>query len=193
MRPLKERGAAADPFTHGAWLVANLHLSGRPYGRGFEPCWDNVLYDSPSLGYVSATHQRGRDHGPTVWTYYLPFTDADAGEGRRKLLEPSWSDWKEVIVRDLSRAHPDLSKHLRRLDVFRWGHAMVQPRVGAIFDPARRAARAPIDRIHFAHSELSGVALFEEAFHQGVRAADEVLGAMDDAIETTEAREESAT
>jgi hypothetical protein len=31
--------------------------------------------------------------------------------------------------------------------------------------------------IHFAHSELSGMALFEEAFYHGVRAAEEVLAA----------------
>jgi hypothetical protein len=175
VRPLITAGAAADPFTYGAWLVANLHLDDRPYGRGFEACWDNVLYDSPSLGYVSATHQRGRDHGRTVWTYYLPFTDEDAAEGRRRLLQPSWADWKELIVRDLSRAHPDLPRYLRRLDVFRWGHAMVQPRVGTMFDPARTAAQQPRGRIHYAHSELSGIALFEEAFHHGVRAADEVV------------------
>ncbi len=185
VRPLAAQGEAANPFTYGAWLVANLHLQDRPFGRGFEPAWDNVLYDSPSLGYVSATHQRGRDYGPTVWTYYLPFTDEDATDGRRRLLEPSWSDWKELIVRDLGRAHPELARHLRRIDVFRWGHAMPQPRVGTLFDPARRRAREPLGRIHFAHTELSGLALFEEAFHHGVRAADEVLAAADDAIETT--------
>jgi len=28
---------------------------------------------------------------------------------------------------------------------------------------------------HFAHSDLSGVALFEEAFYHGLRAAEEIL------------------
>jgi len=176
VRPLREQ-RDPNPFTHGAWLVANLHLDGRPHERGAQPAWDNVIYDSPALGYVSATHQRGRDFGSTVWTYYLPFTDDDAAAGRRRLLEPSWADWKELIVRDLSRAHGNLAAHLRRLDVFRWGHAMVQPRVGVITGDARRRARQPLGRLHFAHSELSGVAIFEEAFHHGVRAADEVLAA----------------
>jgi hypothetical protein len=31
--------------------------------------------------------------------------------------------------------------------------------------------------VYFAHSDLSGVALFEEAFYQGLRAAEEVLAA----------------
>jgi hypothetical protein len=39
----------------------------------------------------------------------------------------------------------------------------------------RRAAATPYRSIHFAHSELSGIALFEEAFDAGIRAADEVL------------------
>ena len=34
--------------------------------------WDNVLHDSPGLGYVVATHQQMRMRtGATVFTYYL--------------------------------------------------------------------------------------------------------------------------
>jgi hypothetical protein len=39
---------------------------------------------------------------------------------------------------------------------------------------ARREAARPFRGIHFAHSELSGVALIEEAFDVGLRVADEV-------------------
>lgn len=173
-----EGAKGASDATYGAWMVANLHLRSRPGERGFAPSWDNVIYDSPSLGYVSATHQRGRDHGPSVWTYYLPFTDSDARAGRRRLLEPSWDDWQRAIVADLGRAHPDLPQHLERLDVWRWGHAMVQPRVGVRASVARVEAARPLERVHFAHSDLSGLALFEEAFDHGVRAADEVVGAL---------------
>lgn len=161
---------------HGAWMVANLQLSERPASQGSEPAWDNVLHDSPSLGYVSATHQRGRDHGPTVWTYYMPMTDSIAADGRRRLLEPTWEQWLDAVVADLARAHPDLRKHLLRMDVCRFGHGMAQPRPGVARSAALRRAREPVGRLHFAHSELSGLALFEEAFHHGVRAADEVLG-----------------
>jgi hypothetical protein len=54
---------------------------------------------------------------------------------------------------------------------------MVQPRPGVVWGATRRAASAPLGAIHFAHTDLSGVALFEEAFHHGVRAADEVADA----------------
>jgi hypothetical protein len=60
----------------------------------------------------------------------------------------------------------------------RWGHAMISPRPQFIWSEARRNASRPFGDIHFAHSDLSGVALFEEAFFHGVRAADEVLAVL---------------
>lgn len=164
-----------DSFSYGPWLVANLHLNDRPVEWGSAPAWDNVLYDSPSLGYVSATHQESRFRGPTVWTYYYPLTDADPSEGRNRLLAADWDLWKDVIMRDLSRAHDNLPALTTRLDIWRWGHGMVQPRPGHVFSAARKAARQSHGRVHFAHSDLSGVALFEEAFDHGLRAAQQVL------------------
>ncbi|MBK9965962.1 MAG: hypothetical protein IPP07_14070 [Holophagales bacterium] len=72
-------------FSYVPWLVANLTLRDRPRSSGYPLSWDNVLYDSVSLGYVVATHQKGSDHGPTVLTYYRPF----AGEGARKRARPA--------------------------------------------------------------------------------------------------------
>jgi hypothetical protein len=72
-------------------------------------------------------------------------------------------------------AHPDLRPLGQRLDIMRWGHAMVRPRPGFIWGTARRRAAEPLRGIHFAHCDLSGLALFEEAFHHGLRAAEEVL------------------
>ncbi len=173
-----EGAVDASDATYGPWAVANLHLRSRPGYRGAPPAWDNVIYDSPSLGYVTATHQRGRDFGPTVWTYYLPFVDADARAGRERLLEHPWRGFADAIVADLGRAHPDLSQHLERIDVWKWGHAMAQPRVGARSSLQRRAAIERRGRVSFAHSDLSSLALFEEAFDHGVRAADEVVAAL---------------
>jgi hypothetical protein len=162
-------------FDYGPWMVANLHLRSRPRTRGVPFAWDNVLYDSPSLGYVVATHQRELDYGPTIWTYYYPFVDADARAGRRRLLDPDHAAWCDVILADLGRAHTGLREAIERIDVFRWGHAMARPRVGSMFDGARERAAVPFGRIHFAHSDLSGVGLFEEAQYHGVRAAEAVL------------------
>jgi hypothetical protein len=180
VRPLRDDPPAhAREFEYGAWMVANLHLEGRlaePEG-GFPLAWDNVIHASPALGYVVATHQSGRDHGDTVLTYYHPLADQAPAAARRQLAGADRDDWAEVALTDLGRAHPDLRRRVRRLDVMRWGHAMVRPRPGFVWSGARQSAARPRDGIHFAHSDLSGVALFEEALDQGVRAAEEVLAA----------------
>jgi hypothetical protein len=165
-------------FVYGAWMVANLHLSDRPTGPGAPLAWDNVLYDSPSLGYVVATHQAQIDEGPTVLSYYLPYTDADATAGRRRLFEADHGQLADLVLADLAPAHRLFSSLVTRLDVMRWGHAMVQPRPGFLWGAERRAAAVPIGRIHMAHSDLSGLALFEESLHHGVRAAEEVAAAL---------------
>ena len=168
-------------FQFGSWMVANLTLKDRPKPgstRDFPLAWDNVLYESESLGYVVATHQRGIDRGPTVFTYYYPLCDENPRTARTRLLETGWRGWADVALTDLSRAHTDIRNLVERLDVMRWGHAMIRPRTGFMWGGARREGAKPYGAIHFAHSELSGVALFEEAFDHGMRAADEVLSSI---------------
>jgi phytoene dehydrogenase-like protein len=157
---------------YGAWAVANVHLRARPAerGRGAPPAWDNVFHDSPSLGYVCATHQRGRDRGPTVWTWYYAFADEDAAAVRGKLAGAGYADWADVIMTDLERAHPDVRELVDHVELAFWGHGMIRPRVGSLFG----IDHAPVGKIHFAHTDLSGLALFEEAFDHGLRAAREV-------------------
>ncbi|HJZ57366.1 MAG TPA: FAD-dependent oxidoreductase [Gemmataceae bacterium] len=163
-------------FNYGAWMVANLHLSDRPADRGFPLSWDNVLYESPSLGYVVNTHQRGVDHGQVVFTYYYPLTDPDPRLARTKLLGAGRDEWADVTLTDLTMAHPDIRSLTTRLDVMRWGHAMVRPAPGFVWGQHRRKAAAPFRGVHFAGADLSGIPIFEEALLHGVRAAEEVLG-----------------
>jgi len=162
-------------FEYVPWMVANLTLRDRPGGNGFPLAWDNVFYDSPSLGYVVATHQRGPEFGPTVLTYYYPLCDADTRAARTRLLGMDWRDCAMLTLTDIRVAHPEIDALVERMDVMRWGHAMIRPRPGFMWGGARRAAQRPFRGIHFAHSDLSGVSLFEEAFYHGVRAAEEVL------------------
>ncbi len=176
IRPYRDNPPAeVAEFEYGAWMVANLFLKDRPESRGFPLAWDNVLYDSESLGYVVATHQRGLDRGPTVFTYYYPLSDENPRDAREKLLAADQRDWADVALTDLTRAHSRIRSLVERLDVMRWGHAMIRPRPGFIWGGARLAAARPYRGIHFANTDLSGVALFEEAFYHGMRAADEVL------------------
>lgn len=169
------RGADVDEFTYAPWLVANLHLRDRPRNIGFEPAWDNVLRDSPGLGYVIATHQTGRDHGPTVLTYYRPLTEFSPRDGREWLERSDWGTCAELVLADLEQAHPDIRSLVDRLDVMHWGHAMIRPVPGFRFGSARARCAEAFGAVHFANTDLSGVALMEEAFHHGVRAANEIV------------------
>jgi len=173
-----ERAAAAKQFHYGAWLVANLCLSNRPASVGYPPAWDNVFYDSPSLGYVVATHQQLRDDGSTVWTYYLPLCEGDESANRKWLLNATWEELAESVLADIERAHPEIRGLVTRLDIQRWGHGMIRPTPGFVWSSARQVAARPWGGIHFANTDLSGVALCEEAFDHGLRAAREVLAAV---------------
>jgi phytoene dehydrogenase-like protein len=170
-----ERKRRAAQFEYSPWLVANVHLRERPQEFGFPLCWDNVLYDSSSLGYVTATHQAGIDYGPTVLTWYDALCDQPSHLSRQRLLDMPWTEAAEIVLRDLEMAHPDIRSLVERIDVMKWGHAMVRPRTGFVWSAARRRASTPLGSIHFAGTDLSGVALCEEAVFHGVRAAEEVL------------------
>lgn len=169
----------ASEFQHNAWFVANLFLKDRPkprFAKDFPLAWDNVLYESPSLGYVTATHQKGIDYGPTILTYYYPMCHEP--EGRTKLFNYDWKQLADVCLTDLSRAHPDIYEITTRIDIMRWGHAMISPRPNFIWSGIRERAMKPYRNIHFAHTDLSGIALFEEAFYHGLRASGEILKAI---------------
>ncbi len=174
------RPAFLDAFHYGPWTVANLTLSDSPRSRGFPLSWDNVLYQSRSLGYVVATHQSlaARAAGPTVLTWYYPHDGHDVVAERQTLFSTTARDWHDVVMADLRPAHLRLDEQVERLEVMRWGHAMIRPVPGFLFGPHRVAAQASLgSSLHFAHSDLGGLALFEEANWHGVRAAEQVLTA----------------
>ena len=90
-----------DTFTYAPWMVANLTVDRLPEGAA----WDNVIYDSLSLGYVVATHQNLRvAPGPSVLTYYLALAVPNPEIARHWMLERSWKDWVSIILGDLAPA-----------------------------------------------------------------------------------------
>jgi phytoene dehydrogenase-like protein len=168
--------APAVDFVYSPWLTANLTLDRPPEERAAPPAWDNVLYDSPALGYVIANHQSMRVHQDrSVWTYYWALADGPPAAARATLLRRSWREWTELILADLERAHPDVRRCVSRVDVMRMGHAMVRPVPGFWGSPARRALADAAGPVYYAHSDLSGLSLFEEAQDHGVVAAERVL------------------
>jgi hypothetical protein len=162
-------------FVYSPWLTANLMLDRWPADRGSEPAWDNVIYDSAGLGYVVATHQSLRTFEErTVWTYYHSFAELTPERARQELVKRDWAHWRDHILDDLSRAHPDIRDCVARIDVMRLGHAMIRPTVGFLNAP-ERARGATLPRFFHAHSDQSGLSLFEEAQYNGVMAARRAL------------------
>ncbi|HET7373111.1 MAG TPA: FAD-dependent oxidoreductase [Gemmatimonadaceae bacterium] len=173
-----ELAARRPALVYSPWFTANLTLDRLPRdrGQGAPLSWDNVIYGSPSLGYVDATHQSLRTHSErAVWTYYWSLAELSPEEGRRALLRWSWRDCVERILTDLERAHPDIRECVSRIDVMRLGHAMIRPAVGFLA-ATREAAKLAMPGLYLAHSDLSGLSLFEEAQFRGVMAARAVLG-----------------
>jgi glycine/D-amino acid oxidase-like deaminating enzyme len=168
-----ELAARNPPLVYSPWMTANLTLDRLPRerGRGAPLSWDNVIYDSPALGYVDATHQSLRTHSDrAVWTYYWSLADRTPEEGRRTLLRLTWHDCVDAILADLERPHPDIRDCVSRIDVMRMGHAMVRPAVGFL-SATRGAQNLDLPGLFFANSDVSGLSLFEEAQFRGVMAA----------------------
>ncbi len=169
LRDALREAAAAVP--HAPWLVANLLLDRPPLDRpGAAPAWDSVIarpVGASGLGYVDAQHQSlrpdARSSRPTVLTAYHALPAAE----RAALATPDWQPWAERVLADLSTAHPDLRARVQRVELVRWGHAMAVPVPGLVRHPTLAALRGAGGRIRFAHADLAGYSVFEEAFTLG--------------------------
>ncbi len=160
----------ADASVQAPWLVANLQLDKPLLDReGVPAAWDSVAYGSRALGYVDAMHQSLRPHaGASVLTAYRSLVAAE----RPALLAEPWAHWSQQVVDDIAAVHPDLRQRLQRIDLMRYGHGMAVPVPGLHGTAAARAAlRGGRGRLRFAHADLAGYSVFEEAFTAGCEAA----------------------
>jgi glycine/D-amino acid oxidase-like deaminating enzyme len=174
---------AMSSLIYSPWLVAAVLVSRLPETAASKPAWENVLYDSPSVGYVVSDHQgRGSDHLPgssgSALVYYLPFSEDPEG-GRKELLSRPHEHWVNVIMNDLIEVHPDLDKVVERIDVYRWGHAMIRPAPGCIWGEQSRMRRQSFGPVSFATCDATGLPLFEEAVFTGIQAAERCLDLLD--------------
>ena len=175
-RPLAD---AVSRMRYASWAVANVHIDRPLHDRpGAPPSWDNVIYGARGLGYVDAGHQHVNPlPEPKVLTWYQALGDQPGA--REQLLARNWESWRDEVLDELSVPHPDLRARTLRVEVARYGHAMAVPVPGTRGSAALAALRRPQAgmwrRVHFAHADLSGYSIFEEAFTQGLRAARAVL------------------
>ena len=184
-----ERRQALSALHYSPWLVAAIQVSRLPDEPGARTAWDNVAYDSQSVGYIGASHPTSRaansdDAGPSVLVYYLPFVDRLAAS-RHELLERDHAFWVNTIMTDLAKAHPGIEEIVERIDVYRWGHAMVRPVPGLIWGKAAEERQRAFESVSFATCDATGLPLFEEAVFAGVRAAEECLDRLGANYETS--------
>jgi NAD(P)-binding Rossmann-like domain len=162
-----------DKFDYTPWLVANLQTTPFDTGRGQALAWDNVIYEADGLGYIMANHQN-LNANQKVWqlTYYKPLVAQIPAKERLKAIKKNHAEWVVEVLQDLKKAHPKIENFVQKIDIKLWGHAMIRPTVGFIYGSQRQAASKSINnKIHFAHADISGISIFEEAFYQGHQAA----------------------
>ena len=173
-----------DPARHlppqAPWLVASFLLDGFPQESGDTPlAWDNVIHGSPGLGWVVATHQWIRAARPahTVFTTYRALAEATPAAARRRLATASADELLELATAELRQIYGELELWRRTLavDITVRGHGMAIPTPGSLANPGLAALRDADGPLRFAHADLSGYSVFEEAVWWGDRAARQVL------------------
>lgn len=161
-----------------SWLVSNFLLKRFPAEPADMPlAWDNVVYGSRSLGFIVSTHQQIGTAKPqrTVFTAYHAFADTDAAHtmlatGHRDALY-------DIAAADLETVYGwRFNQGLLQVAMTARGHAMASPSPGFLSNPGLNALRAVDGPLLFAHADLSGMSLFEEAAWWGEQAALKVLG-----------------
>ena len=182
--------AAASALTYVPWQVTSLELDRVPSGLGAPLAWDNVEVGADHLGYVVATHGEPlteRHRAGTVVTLYEPWT-ADTPQAlskrRRALSSATLEELGGRAIDSLLHMHPSLRGAVRRVDVVRWGHAMIRPSPGLLFGRALQAAAAPIGRVLPCATDVGGLPLFEQAFGQAVLAAEHALARQGHAVQS---------
>ncbi|SFA59961.1 NAD(P)-binding Rossmann-like domain-containing protein [Pedobacter suwonensis] len=166
-------------FNYSPWLIANITTNELPESKGVSLCWDNVAYNTSSVGYVNAAQQHlNLSEDKKVITYYLPLCDFEPAIARLAAYSRNYEQWLDIVIPELEVIHPGITKAIETIDFWVWGHGMITPAKDFIWSKNLEKAKLPIDnKIFFAHSDLSGVSIFEEAFHQGINAAKQVINA----------------
>ena len=157
------------------WMVANITVN-KYYesSHGIPLSWDNVIYGSDGLGYVNAMHQNlYQPAKQQVFTYYKALCNGTAKQMRELAYNTSHKQWIKMVVDDLQKAHPGIEEQITNIDVWIWGHGMILPEPG--LKMALQNATSTNDKLHLAHTDLSGISIFEEAFHQGINVVNKIV------------------
>ena len=165
---------------YAPWLVANFLMKRFPKELPALPLsWDNVVYGTTGLGYVVSTHQDIRVAPPekTVFTSYAALSDQTPAAARKWLEQASPEQLLARVSVDLTAAYGrHFGAHVERVDITLRAHAMATPRPGFRSNAGLKALRDASGAVLYAHADLSGFSVFEEAAWWGYMAALKVLG-----------------
>ena len=106
-------------------------------------------------------------------TWYRALHEESASRPHRLLLDRD--AWAGEVLADLSRPHPEIRELATRVDIYRHAHAMIRPLPDRLWGRARSSFESGSPGIQFAHADVSGLSLFEEANFRGVLAAARTL------------------
>ncbi|WP_426196050.1 FAD-dependent oxidoreductase [Massilia sp. DWR3-1-1] len=171
--------AKAHMPVYAPWLVANFLMKDFPAELPEAPlAWDNVVYQEPGLGYVVSTHQDIRQAPPTqtVFSAYVALSDRTPAQARKWMMTATPAQLVELASADLQAAYGwKFAPCVERVDITLRGHAMAAPLPGFRSNAGTAALRAHDGPIVFAHADLSGFSVFEEAAWWGCTAARKVV------------------
>jgi len=172
-------GYGFDPQQHlpdyAPWMVSNFLM--RDFPRELpdaQLAWDNVVYGGGGLGYVVSTHQDIRSRPPekTVFTAYTALASRTPLDARRWLQSASPAELLALACSDLKEAYGwAFAPCVERVDITLRAHAMAVPRPGFRANVGLAALREARGPVLFAHADLSGLSVFEEAAWWGCQAA----------------------
>jgi len=166
--------------SYAPWLVSNFLMRRFPQERtGAALSWDNIVYQGRGLGYVVSTHQEIRVARPpqTVFSAYQALSNRKPEEVRRWLMGADAHELYDEAACDLSEVYGfRFPLQAQALDITVRGHAMASPLCGFLDNAGTQRLRLADRCILFAHSDLSGYSVFEEAAWWGYRAAQKLLG-----------------
>ncbi|QZA78973.1 FAD-dependent oxidoreductase [Deefgea tanakiae] len=168
---------------HAPWQVSNFLINRFPTEPEHHPlAWDNVVYGSRSLGFVNGTHQLIRTAKPeySVMTAYHAYANEDPKIVRQRLERATGDELYAIAAQDLDAAYGwgsqfKARESVQQVEITLRGHAMSSPTVGFLNNTGVESLLQQNSRIQFAHSDLSGISIFEEAAWWGDVAAKKIL------------------
>lgn len=167
---------------HSVWMVSNILFKELPIDKfkGIGLSYDNVVFPSKHLGYIFSDNQSldlSREY--KVLTSYTCLSEQKMNESRKIILKMTKQDLLALAMNDIITSYGKAAYSLvQQVDINIHGHAMPYPEVGFLKRNSllnEEIKKIEQKNIFFAHSDLSGISIFEEASWHGYQTAKKLL------------------